>query len=189
MKKLEKSFVMNADKVGDNTFTQIKREGQVAIYQRTDMDGEHRSYEVFIIKCRYKGQPLPGGQVEKEDRECYPGAASFGKIAYDCKTLDRAEERFAELLVKVKESEDNREEAERTGKPVRKGRKPSKESKTVAVPKGKFTMKFLMGETGSSQPILYPIVKRWIAEGVVKVVGEHREEGQRGRAQVVYEAV
>ena len=53
MKKLEKSFVMNADKVGDNTFTQIKREGQVAIYQRTDMDGEHRSYEVFIIKCRY----------------------------------------------------------------------------------------------------------------------------------------
>jgi hypothetical protein len=59
----------------------------------------------------------------------------------------------------------------------------------VDVPKNKFTMKFLISETGQNQPTLYQIVKRWTDEGKVKVVGTRRKEGQRGRAEVVYEAV
>ena len=37
MKKLEKKFVMNADKVGNNNFVQLKRSDGVAMYERSDM--------------------------------------------------------------------------------------------------------------------------------------------------------
>ena len=60
MRKLEKQFVMNADKVGDNKFIQVKRTEDVAMYRRERLDGTLKGYEVFIVKRRYKGDPLPG---------------------------------------------------------------------------------------------------------------------------------
>lgn len=190
MKKLEKQFTMNADKVGDNTFTQVKREGKVAIYKRTRPDGEIKSYEVFIVKTVEKGAPLPNGKTVEETYESYPGSASFGKTAYDCKTLDRAEERFAELLEKVKNSDEAKEESIKSGKPVKRGRKASTNKKTVPLPTGKFTMKMMISDTGEKQPTLYNIIQKWIAEGKVKVAGTVKGEGvTRGRAQVVYEVV
>jgi hypothetical protein len=186
MKKLEKRFTMNADKVGNNIFTQVKREGNVAIYERSWPDGPVKSYEVFIIKVVEKGTPLPNGKKVEETYESYPGAASFGRTAYDCKTLENAEDRFVELQEKVKKKQEAKEESFSTGKVVR-GRRAKKVQ--VDVPKNKFTMKFLISETGQNQPTLYQIVKRWTDEGKVKVVGTRRKEGQRGRAEVVYEAV
>lgn len=188
MRKLEKQFVMNADKVGDNKFIQVKRTEDVAMYRRERLDGTLKGYEVFIVKRRYKGDPLPGGQVEKEDRECYPGSTSFGKFAFDCRTEEAAEERYEQMIRKAKDSQDAKAEAARTGKP-NKGRR-SKAKASVPLPKDKrFTMKFLIQSTGYSQPQLYPVVKQWLTEGKVTVVGKERAEGGRGKPALVYEAV
>lgn len=187
MKKLEKRFKCNYDKVGDNIFTQIKREGKVAIYERSWPDGGVRSYEVFIIKTVEKGAPLPNGTKVEETYESYPGSAQFGKTAFDCKTLDRAEERFLELQEKVKNSEEAAEEAQRTGK--RNRGKRSKVKPVVKVPKGKFTMKMLVTETGMTQPQLHPIVKQWVKDGVVSVIDSVKAEGGRGRPSLVYQCV
>ena len=105
MKKLQKEFTGNYDKVGMNKFVQIRKENGVAIYQRFNTDGTPRSYEVFIIKTVPKGAPLPNGKLVEESYEQYPGANAFGKTAYDCRTLANAEERFDQLVIKAKDSE------------------------------------------------------------------------------------
>lgn len=179
---------MNADKCGDHRFILVKRTEDVAMYRRERLDGIIKSYEVFIVKKRYKGDPLPGGNVESEDRECYPGSASFGKIAFDCKTEDRAEVRYEELIKKVNLSNQAKEEAVKSGKSVKRGRKAKTEVK-VEIPRGRFTVKMMTTDTGYSQPVIYQIVRKWVDDGIIKVVGEFREEGARGRAQVLYDTV
>lgn len=185
MKKLEKRFTMNADKVGDNIFTQIKREGKVAIYERSWPDGPVKSYETFIIKTVEKGTPLPNGKQVEETYEAYPGAASFGRTAYDCKTLDQAEDRFVELQNKVKNSEEAAEESKRTGKPNRGKR--AKAKSVVNLPKDKFTMKMLISSTGMTQPQLYPMVKQWLSDNLIEIVDSVKAEG-KGRPSFVYRA-
>ena len=198
MKKLEKSFVGNYDRVGNTRFVQVKRTNSVAMYRREHMDGQIKSYEVFLIKTRKKGDPLPNGAVEKEDRECYPGTAMFGRIAYDCKTEAQAEERYDDLIKRAQELSDAKEESIKTGKRVRPKRpkaevvkKPKREKKKIEVklPTGKFTMKMLVAETGLSQPTLYLYIQNLIKEGLVREVDRVRVEGQRGKASVVYSSV
>lgn len=185
MKKLEKRFKLNADKVGDNIFTLVKREDKVAIYERSRSDGTVKSYEVFIVKTVEKGTPLPNGKQVEETYESYPGSASFGRTAYDCKNLDQAEDRFVELQRKVKNSEESAEESKRTGKPNRGKR--AKVKSVVNLPKGKFTMKMLINDTGLTQPQLYPMVKQWLADSLIEVVETvRRVEGGRGRPSIVY---
>jgi len=187
MKDIPKKFVKNCDGVGDNTFIQVKKEGNVYMYRRERMDGTVKSYEVFLSKFIAKGTPLPNGAVEKEDRMAYPGSASFGKSAYDCKTEDQAEIRFEQLVKKSKDSEEAKDEAVRTGKPNR-GRRKAKKME-VNKPNGKFTMKFLVESTGYSQPQLYPIVQQWLTSGTVAVVGKQKPESGRGKPSLVYEVV
>lgn len=186
MKKLEKKFTANYDKVGNNIFTQVKRTDDVALYHRTYMDGTHKSYEVFIVKKRFKGEPLPGGLTEKEDRECYPGSSSFGRYAYDCKNESQAEDRYDELLVKAKNQKESKEESKLTGKP-NKGRRSTKKI-AISTPKGKFTMKMLVTQTGLTQPQIYPVVKQWLTEGIIKVVETIKSEG-KGRSANVYQLI
>jgi hypothetical protein len=119
MKTLKPKFEKNVDKAGKMTFTQVKRDGDVALYERTRADGTHFNYEVFIVKQTFAGAKLPGGAVEKEDRECYPGANSFGRTAYDCLTIDHAEDRFDQLVTRSKDISDAREKSVVTGKVVR----------------------------------------------------------------------
>ena len=185
MKKLQKEFTGNFDRVGNTKFIQLKKENGVAMYERQNMDGTFRSYEVFIVKVVPKGTPLPGGNTVQETYEQYPGCAAFGKTAFDCKTIDRAESRFDELVKKVKDSNDAKEESVKSGKPVRRGRKASTKKITVTVPSGKFTMKHLITDSGMSQAQLYPIVKGWVGSGLVKVVEMVKPEG-KGRPSMVY---
>jgi hypothetical protein len=186
MKKLEKSFVGNYDRVGNTRFVQVKRTADVAMYRRENMDGSVRSYEVFLVKMRKKGDPLPNGAVEKEDRECYPGSAVFGRIAYDCKTEDQAEARYEELIERSVELKAAAAESKATGKRVVRR---NKKKVDVQLPKGKFTMKMLVAETGMTQPVLYLYLQNLINEGKVVEVERVRVEGQRGKASVVYSAV
>lgn len=186
MKKLEKTFVGNYDRVGNTRFVQVKRTREVAMYRRENMDGSVRSYEVFLVKTRKKGDALPNGAVEKEDRECYPGTSAFGRIAYDCKTEDQAETRYEELIERAKDLLEAQEESVKTGKRVKVSRKKKVD---VVLPKGKFTMKMLVAETGMSQPVLYIMLQNLVKQGVVQEVERVRVEGQRGRATVVYSSV
>jgi hypothetical protein len=186
MKKLEKSFVGNYDRVGNTRFVQVKRTADVAMYRRENMDGSVRSYEVFLVKMRKKGDPLPNGAVEKEDRECYPGSAVFGRIAYDCKSEDQAEARYEELIERAVELKAAAAESKATGKRVVRR---NKKKVDVQLPKGKFTMKMLVAETGMTQPVLYLYLQNLIKEGKVVEVERVRVEGQRGKASVVYSAV
>lgn len=190
MKMLQKEFTANYDKCGNNVFTQLRKENGVAIYKRTRPDGIVKGYEVFIVKIRKKGDKLPGGLVEKEDRECYPGAASFGRYAYACKTEAQAETRFDELVAKLKASADAAADADSETEEPKEvtPAKPKKAKVEVKAPAGKWTMKMLVAETGMSQGNLYPIVKQMLTTGMIVEV-ERVAAGGRGRPSVVYQTV
>ena len=188
MKKLQKEFTGNYDKVGMNKFVQLRKENGVAMYERFNTDGTTRSYEVFIVKVVPKGAPLPNGKTVEESYEQYPGANAFGKTAYDCRTMAQAEERFDQLVIKAKESAEAKEEALKTGVRNRGRRTRGEVKKTVPVPsKGtKFTTKFLVTNTGISQPVLFPIIKDWEKNGIIKVNGYIKPEGGKGRSSIEY---
>lgn len=176
MKILEKEFVMNADKTGNQSFVQLRKENGVALYERKRSDGTHFGYEVFVVKTIKAGTPLPGGKKVEMDYEQYPGAAQWGKTAWSPATLDAAEEKFDQLVDKLKSE---------AGQPKRRGRK-SKTPAVIALPKGKFTMRMLIENTGLTQPVLYLRLQALIKEGKVVEVGRVKSESGRGRAQVVY---
>lgn len=178
MKTLEKEFVMNADATGNHTFRQLRKDHGVALYERIRPDNSHFGYEVFVIKTVKAGKKLPGGKVVEEDYERYPGAHVWGKTAWSAKTLDEAEEKFDKLVATAQSEE---------GQPKRRGRKSKKVS--LVLPKGDFTMKMLIAETGLTQPVLYVRLQKMIAEGAVKEVGRVKPEGGRGKAAVVYKTV
>lgn len=189
MKKLQKEFIGNFDRVGNTKFIQLKKENGVAMYERQNMDGTFRSYEVFIVKVVEKGTPLPGGNTVQETYEQYPGCAVFGKTAFDCKTIYQAEDRFEELVKKVKTSNDAKQESIKTGKPIKRGRKANANKAKISIPSGKFTMKMLVTEYNVPQPSMYLVVRQWVNLGQVKVTGSIRSENGRGKAALVYEAV
>lgn len=189
MKKLQKEFSSNVDKVGLNKFVQLRKENGVAMYERFNTDGSHRSYEVFSIKVIPKGAPLPNGKTVEESYESYPGSSVFGRTAYDCRTLAQAEERFDQLVIKVKESAEAKEESIKSGKPNR-GRKSRGEAikKTIAIPpKGtRFTTKFLVSNSGIPQPLLFPIIKSWHHNGYIQIAGTIKNECGKGRPSIEY---
>ena len=214
MKTLRTEFEANYDKTGKMKFTQVRREGDVALYHRTRPDGRTFNYEVFIVKTAKAGAALPNGAVEKEDRERYPGAEAFGRYAYDCSTLEAAEEKFDELLVKAEALAEAREESARTGKRVRdkkvvnvikvkatkknrvatvpteagrKGRKSVDRTQFV-FPDGEWSMKQAhVLNAGVCHATVYHYVKQMVAAGQMEVCG--KVSGGRGKATLLYRKV
>ena len=188
MKKLQKEFTGNFDRVGNTKFIQIKKENGVAIYERQNMDGSTRSYEVFIVKVIEKGTALPGGNSVQETYEQYPGCAAFGKTAYDCKTIASAEERFDELVKKVKCSNDAKEESIKTGVPVKRGRKASTKMNVKMTLKkdSKFTINMLYTYTGVNTVYIRKAVNEWLESGVITINGTVKSENGRGKPSIEY---
>ena len=188
MKKLQKEFTGNFDRVGNTKFIQLKKENGVAIYERQNMDGSTRSYEVFIVKVIEKGTALPGGNSVQETYEQYPGCAAFGKTAYDCKTIASAEERFDELVKKVKCSNDAKEESIKTGVPVKRGRKASTKMNVKMTLKkdSKFTINMLNTYTGVNTVYIRKAVNEWLESGAITVSGVVKSESGRGKPSIEY---
>ena len=188
MKKLQKEFTGNFDRVGNTKFIQLKKENGVAIYERQNMDGSTRSYEVFIVKVIEKGTALPGGNSVQETYEQYPGCAAFGKTAYDCKTIASAEERFDELVKKVKCSNDAKEESIKTGVPVKRGRKASTKMNVKMTLKkdSKFTINMLNTYTGVNTVYIRKAVNEWLESGVITINGTVKSENGRGKSSIEY---
>ena len=76
----------------------LKREGDIAIYTQSHK-GEVIGYEVFKVLWK-KGATI-NGQVIKPG-EKFPSDNDFGKTAWACSNLERAELRFQEFLNKTK---------------------------------------------------------------------------------------
>ena len=169
---------MNADSTGNHTFRQLRKQDGVALYERIRPDNSHFGYEVFVIKTVQAGKKLPGGKVVEEAYERYPGAHVWGKTAWSRKDLGSAEEKFDELVAMVQNEQ---------GQPKRRGRKSKKVS--LVLPKGNFTMKMLIAETGLTQPVLYVRLQKLIKDGSVVEVDRIKPEGGRGKAMVVYKTV
>ena len=188
MKTLQKEFTGNFDRVGNTKFIQLKKENGVAIYERQNMDGSTRSYEVFIVKVIEKGTALPGGNSVQETYEQYPGCAAFGKTAYDCKTIGSAEERFDELVKKVKCSNDAKEESIKTGVPVKRGRKAitKMDVKMTLKKDSKFTISMLNTYTGVNTVYIRKAVNEWLESGVITVNGTVKPESGRGKPSIEY---
>jgi hypothetical protein len=94
MKALPTQFEQNADQLGRHVFKQIKRAGNVYIYQRNKADGSLFGWEVFVAdSTTFTAIGAPPGDA----REVYPRANAFGKTAWFCATLERAEARFKSL--------------------------------------------------------------------------------------------
>lgn len=212
MKTLELTFVKNCDKTGDNTFTQVKRyiadgiEGGVAMYKREDMTGALKGFEVFIFKVIHEGASLPGGNTVQESYEGYPGPNSFGKTAYFCTSIERAEERYTELVNKLikKNSPESVESDPIAGEVIaptvaetpmetpvktgKRGRKPV--VRTIVYPENTFNMKQLVSANPDiSQPVLYVELKKVISLGHVKEVDRVKSESGRGKLMVLYSTV
>ena len=188
MKTLQKEFTGNFDRVGNTKFIQLKKENGVAIYERQNMDGSTRSYEVFIVKVIEKGTALPGGNSVQETYEQYPGCAAFGKTAYDCKTIGSAEERYDELVKKVKCSNDAKEESIKTGVPVKRGRKASTKMNVKMTLKkdSKFTINMLNTYTGVNTVYIRKAVNEWLESGAITVSGVVKSESGRGKPSIEY---
>jgi hypothetical protein len=170
MKLLEKEFVKNCEGVGDTTFKQMKKQESnglnVYIYNRTKKG--FNTYEVFISKRRFKGQPLPGGNVEAEDREQYPTANAFGFTAKEVRNMAQAEVEFQKFLNKNDKEED-------------------KEVKAGLNYPARFSMKDLLVSNPSwTQPSAYVQLQKDIKDGKIKEVARVKSATGRGKPAVIY---
>lgn len=142
---------------------QVKRTEAVALYERWHNEGQtFNGYEVFVIKKRLKGQPLPGGLFEQEDREVYPSAGQFGKTAWHC-SKGQAFAKFDELVAKGVADEDEENEV----------------TAPVIVP----VMEFTCGDLAESNGITYAEAQKFLKENIDKTIKLHRTGRKDGQTK------
>lgn len=183
MKNLELTFVMNADKCGNQTFTQLRREGNIVLYRRTPVGSNTiHSFEVFLVKTVKEGAALPGGGTVTETYESYPGKAAFGRHAWSCGTLKSANARFDSLVkgqLPVVEAET--EETETV--PVIRISKGAPRRK-LNFPSQPFSQKELAAFNGiDNYKEVYTDLQRFLADGTL-IKGAKRESARGKSAQL-----
>lgn len=82
----------------------IKRTDKVAIYAQLTKGCEVEAYEVFIVKWK-RGAVINGLTIKPGEK--FPSNADFGKTAWACSTLERAEMRFLEFENQLKNKYEN----------------------------------------------------------------------------------
>ena len=75
-------------------YKQIKRQGDVAIFEQTRKDSTNSRYEVVKIG-RHNGYTMGGSYIEPS--ETYPGSSLWGIMGWTCTDLDTANSRFDSL--------------------------------------------------------------------------------------------
>lgn len=160
--QLEKRWC--GDGFGDSyarIFKQLKRNDKVALYARVvESSGNTEGYEVFHVKMRLKGQTLPGGLFEQEDREVYPSAGSFGKTAWQIIDLNRANSKFDELT---------KEEIDKVAHEAEEAENPSVNPGTSL-----FSTQEYADKNNIAYPIAYLTIKAAVEAGKMKFVKSER---------------
>lgn len=97
----ENAGVLRASfKKGGKSYKQIDRTSMVAMYEVRE--GVNTYYEVFKIKRKKsKKVQLSGGFLEVFEGEAYPSLKHFGNLAYCCKTIEAARDRFEQIGYKL----------------------------------------------------------------------------------------
>lgn len=194
MKILEKTFEMNADKCGNHTFTQVRREGNVCMYRRNRVTNNRlHSVEVFLAKVIKAGAKLPGGGVVMEDYEQYPGASMFGRSAWSTGTVESGTLIFSRLLKKQSAVADEDTTADVSDETeivnVMRVVKPQGERRKLNFPSGPFTQKELASFNGiDNYKEVYTDLQRGLANGTLKISVQTKEV-TRGRAAKMFEVV
>lgn len=191
MKQLQTEFIKNVDKAGDHKFVQLEvnPERTYALYKRLVIDEDMRvfGYEVIAIKHRLKGQLLPNGSVEEQDRECYPGVQSFGKKGWFFPSEESARKKYNQLI-----SPKEVIKIDSVVKKVSSGKKRGKARKystTLTFPPYPFTVKDLMDIHNEPQPTVYLKLKTYIEKGEVKEIGSKKNPFGRGKPTKIYQTV
>jgi len=89
MRKLPKTF-----KQKGFTLTQIKRDGNKAIFKKTKTGHALASYEVIVVSS-HNGYELGGQKIESA--ETYPSSSLWGIKGFTCTSLERAEVKYKTL--------------------------------------------------------------------------------------------
>jgi hypothetical protein len=192
VKTLETVKIWTGDGLGSAaavTLTQLKRTDTVALYQRTQKNGQPGGYEVFIVNIIKAGTPLPGGGVVEESYEQYPTANRFGRIAWAPGSLARAEKIYANLLEGRKPGDGDGvedDEVEPSNEP--KVKRVKKELTNLTLPNMSFTVNELAEQNKVDYPIAFQFIKLAITENKVKFIRTERRNA-KGKESNIYEKV
>ena len=186
-------FVTNNDACGDNIFTQVKREGNVAIYKRTDMDGFNvPQFEVVVLKTVKAGTVFAkGAKPTENDYESYPGAKGWGKTGWTALSLERAEIKMKEVITGVVETIEIKEDTDAPKAQtvtVARVSKVKGNSTPVVIPEKEFTQADFAAVNGlPARGKVYNVLIGEIAKGTVKEA--RRAKVGPGRPTVFYTGV
>ena len=130
-KPVKTDFVWTGDGFGASRarrIRQLKRVGDIALYERTVADGGRPDgYEVVKI-TRHNGYSIGKGKKEQfiEPAESYPGASQGGHNATYPSTLGRAEIVFAEWVAKAEDDKAKEAAAIASGVVIKRRGRPRK---------------------------------------------------------------
>lgn len=79
------------------TYTQLERQGNIAIYCQQHKEGGAKRYEVVRIRVS-KEHTWPNGKTTPE-HEAYPGSTRWGVDGFSCFSMDEAHGIMAKLCV------------------------------------------------------------------------------------------
>jgi hypothetical protein len=85
------------------TYTQLHREGNVAVFQRTNANGKVKDYEVILIKVIPKGTSIFNAPPSLDDEERYSSTGQWGTTGFSYCNKLAAINKMKELLGDIKE--------------------------------------------------------------------------------------
>jgi hypothetical protein len=197
MKLLDQVIETNADGMGTMRFTQVKKVGTPSlncyIYRRDRMDGTFFSYEIFMAKQRKKGDKLPNGTVEAEDRERFVTKNDFGFTASETRNLTHAEKLLTDFVQKLNdkanppvEDEEDEPVMKALVAPKQRGRKRIDRPNLVYPTADKWFMKDLLAANPIwNQPLAYCQLQKDITNGLIVEVDRVRVNA-KGKPSVRY---
>lgn len=142
-----------------------KLEGGWMIYEKTKEATKTKKYE--LVKPKRQDQFVFHGKTI-EAKWVYPNDNAFGRIGFDCVSLDVAIERHREILANKQEQVENTQIE-------------------LKIPKGEFTLKDLLNTNKIPYPKLYLKVKEMVLGNTLKKVGE--KKNVRGKPSDVFKLV
>lgn len=165
--------------------TQLKREGRIAIFERSAVNGVQTHYEVVRIK-EHGAYTLGGATIEAG--ESYPSSNSWGidGFTYTAEQLSDANKKFVEMV-----NEDEKTpivKDSKTGKKVA-GKRGRKALDTVALvfPAGKFTLKELEKKNPKvSKSVFAATLRKVMKENQLKKIGTVKNWTGRGRVPLLF---
>lgn len=170
MVQLETTFVSSMGGFGNNplTYTQLKRIGNVAVYERS-RDGKPYDYEV--IKIRFDAKGTNGVD---EDTERYPGAAAFGRMGWSISSLGLAMAKFHDIVHSVSDTPEedtpvmSNKGVENMGLTVAEGKDSGKKTKPVIKPLLITVAEFSKQELADQNSVDYIYANNFVNDGLEK---------------------